>query len=296
MFHLNLSTIPGGKRIPLGIGFVFLLLLKSADADAGCLFPWFSIPKEERPVTTRQTQREFSPVSFRQVKMTDSFWAPRIQTNRKETIPYIYDQCKATGRIDAFTWKPGEPRQPHVFWDSDVAKWMEGAAYSLALHPDKQLEKEMDEVIAAMGKLQQDDGYLNSHFILVEPEKRWANLRDCHELYCAGHLMEAAVAYHDATGKKAFLDIICRYADYIDKTFGPDGIRGYPGHEEIELALVKLYRATGEHRYLRLAEFFVNERGRQPHYYAEEAIARHVVLIVGADHLCAASPSRLISC
>ncbi len=123
---------------------------------------------------------------------------------------------------------------------------------------------------------QQPDGYLNIHFTVVNPEGRWTNLRDLHELYCAGHLMEAAVAYYEGTGKRKLLDVMCRYADYIGTVFGPrkGQKRGYPGHEEIELALVKLYRATGEERYLALSKFFVDERGRKPHYYDREAVAR----------------------
>jgi DUF1680 family protein len=123
---------------------------------------------------------------------------------------------------------------------------------------------------------QQDDGYLNMYFTNVEPENRWKNLRDWHELYCAGHLMEAAIAHYDATGNRDFLDVMCRYADHIDKTFGPGKgqKRGYPGHQEIELALMKLYRATGEERYKNLATFFINERGKKPHYYDKERRAR----------------------
>jgi DUF1680 family protein len=132
-------------------------------------------------------------------------------------------------------------------------------------------EKGEDEANA-----QQEDGYLNTHFTVVEPGKRWTNLLDNHELYCAGHLVEAAVAYYAATGKRVFLDVMCRYADHIDRTFGPgEGQkRGYPGHPEVELGLVKLYRATGEERYLKLSKFFVDERGRQPHYYDLEARQR----------------------
>ncbi|MFH1730990.1 MAG: beta-L-arabinofuranosidase domain-containing protein, partial [Planctomycetota bacterium] len=131
-------------------------------------------------------------------------------------------------------------------------------------------------VVALLATAQQPDGYLNTHYTPVEPDKRWSNLRDCHELYCAGHLMEAAVAHFNATGRRALLDVMCRYADYIGSVFGRSKgkRRGYPGHEEIELALVKLYRATGEKRYLRLSKYFVDERGRKPHYYDKEAKAR----------------------
>ncbi len=165
---------------------------------------------------------------------------------------------------------------PHIFWDSDVAKWLEAASYSLATHPDPVLETQVDEVINLIAGAQQPDGYLNTYFTVVEPEKRWTNLRDWHELYCAGHLIEAAVAHFEATGKRVLLDMMCRYTDYIDTVFGtaPAKKHGYPGHEEIELALVKLYRVTGEKRYLQLSEYFVNERGRQPHYFDREARQR----------------------
>lgn len=219
-----------------------------------------------------------SPVLFNKVKIKGGFWGPRIETNRRITLPIEYKQLKDTGRIDAWKlkWKPGMPNEPHIFWDSDVAKWMEAASYSLTCHPDKALEKLLDEVIAMMAKAQLKDGYLNTHYIAVEPRKRWTNLRDCHELYCAGHLTEAAVAHYHATGKRTFLDIMCRYADHIARTFGTrrGQKRGYCGHEEVELAMVKLFAATGNRRYLDLATYFINERGRKPYYFTQEAIAR----------------------
>lgn len=225
-----------------------------------------------------QCLRPLSPVALRDVSITGPFLEPRITTNRCTTLPVEYQQLKQTGRIDAFRldWKPGQPNPPHIFWDSDVAKWVEAVGYSLATHPDAALEALADGMIDLIASAQQPDGYLNVHFTVVEPEKRWTNLRDWHELYCAGHLMEAAVAYYQGTGKRKLLDVLCRYADYVASVFGPgEGQkRGYPGHEEVELALVKLYRATGQKRYLDLAAFFVNERGRQPHYYDAEARAR----------------------
>jgi hypothetical protein len=222
--------------------------------------------------------QKLTPLPLHQVQINDAFWAPKLKTNREVTIPIIYQRCKETGRIDAWklAWKSGMPNEPHVFWDSDVAKWMEAAAYSLATHPDAKRETLLDEMIDMIAKAQQPDGYLNTHFTVVQPEMRFKNLRDWHELYCAGHLMEAAVAHFYATGKKKFLDVVCRYADLIDSVFGtqPGQLRGYDGHEEIELALVKLYHATGERRYLQLAKYFVDERGRQPHYFDVEAKTR----------------------
>lgn len=218
-----------------------------------------------------------TPFALEDVNITDQFWGPRIATNREVTLPYEYELCKTTGRYDAWKWQAGDKNPPHVYWDSDVAKWLEAGAYSLATNPDPVLEERIDFYVDMLEDGQMEDGYLNSHFCLVEPGKRWRNLRSEHELYCAGHLMEAAVAYYNATRKKKFLDIMCRYADHIDRVFGPEPgkKRGYPGHQEIELALVKMYHATGKKAYVKLAGFFLAERGRSnPHYYNEEERVR----------------------
>lgn len=226
----------------------------------------------------KQPGSTWTAVSWKAVSIDDPFWTPHLRVNREVTIPRIYEISQETGRIDNFhlNWKPGMEPKPHIFWDSDVAKWIEAASYSLGTHPDGELEAKVDEVISLIVAAQQPDGYLNTYFTAVESEKRWTNLRDWHELYCAGHLIEAAVAHFQATGKRVLLDAMCRYADYIDTVFGsePGKKRGYPGHEEIELALVKLYRVTGEKRYLYLSKYFVDERGRQPHYFDIEARLR----------------------
>ena len=224
-------------------------------------------------------KRKYTPIPFTDVSMQDMFWKPRIDTNRTVTLPAEYGQCKTTGHIDALDpdWRPAEGQQNrHIFWDSDLAKWIEAAAYSLATQPDPEVEKQVDHCVDLMEKTQLPDGYMNSYFVHVAPEKRWTNLCDWHELYCAGHLIEAAVAYFQATGKRKFLDLVCRYADHIDATFGrePGKKRGYCGHEEIELALVKLYHTTGNERYLKLSKYFVDERGTKPLYFHVEAIAR----------------------
>jgi DUF1680 family protein len=232
--------------------------------------------------STRAVQRRYTPVPFTRVTISDTFWAERQRINREQTIPHIYRMCQETGRIDAFrpdwTADPDIRKRsiPILFWDSDVAKWLEAASYSLATNPDPALDTLVDEVIALVAQAQQPDGYLNNWFTKVEPEKRWTNLRDWHELYNAGHMIEAGVAHFQATGKRSLLDVVRRYADYINTVFGaePGKRRGYPGHPEIELALVKLYRATGERRYLELSRYFVDERGRQPHYYDQEARER----------------------
>lgn len=156
-----------------------------------------------------------------------------------------------------------------VFQDSDLAKWLEAVSYQLMSTPDPELEKTVDETIDLIGRAQQEDGYLNTYFTIKEPGNRFTNLCECHELYCAGHMMEAAVAYYRATGKDKLLKIMCRMADLIDQNFGPEENKrhGYPGHEEIELALVKMYEATHEKRYLKLARYFIDERGTKPQYF-----------------------------
>lgn len=163
-----------------------------------------------------------------------------------------------------------------VFQDSDVGKWIEAAAWSLRHHPDPLLEQRIDETVAIMAKAQAEDGYLNTYFTIQEPGKRWTNLTECHELYSAGHLLEGAVAYARATGKKQFLEVMLRYVDLIDATFGPGPgqIQGSDGHEEIELALLKLHDYTKEPRHLALAEFFISVRGQTPSFFHQEWEAR----------------------
>ncbi|MBA7639501.1 Non-reducing end beta-L-arabinofuranosidase [subsurface metagenome] len=227
---------------------------------------------------TKMIKKELTPAQLGSVTIDDSFWAPRMKINRERTIPYEYKMFKATGRMGSLKlgWEPGKEPVPHFFWDSDIYKWIEAASYSLTTHPDSQLDSLIDGLVGLITKAQQPDGYLNTYYTVVEPGKRWTNLRDRHELYCAGHLLEAAVAHFQATGKRTLLDVACCYADYIDTLFGskPGKKPGYPGHEEIELALIKLYQVTGERRYATLSKFFVDERGQQPHYYDREATER----------------------
>lgn len=161
-----------------------------------------------------------------------------------------------------------------VFQDSDVAKWLEGVAYSLSVKPDAELEQRADKVIEIIEKAQQPDGYLNTYFTIKEPEHRWQNLHECHELYCAGHMMEAAVAYYEATGKNRLLKVMERMADHIDQRFGPGKETGIPGHQEIEIGLMRLYHTTGEERYCSLAKYFLEERGKNPAFFKEESEKR----------------------
>lgn len=160
-----------------------------------------------------------------------------------------------------------------VFQDSDLAKFIEAAAYSLAGHPDATLEAEVDAAIDLICSAQLDNGYLCTYYILTGMDQHFTNLEFNHELYCFGHMTEAAVAYHEATGKDALLEAMKRFADYIDSRFGPQEgkLKGYPGHEEAELALVRLHQATGEQRYLDLAKFFLDQRGTDPKYFHVEA-------------------------
>ncbi|MCX5658433.1 MAG: glycoside hydrolase family 127 protein [Planctomycetota bacterium] len=228
--------------------------------------------------STSTPSRRLRSAEVSKVRFDSGFWADRQRVNREATLPIQYFQCKTTGRIDALKleWKQGDPNPPHIFWESDVAKWIEAAAYSLAAHKDPSLESLVDQVVDLLAGAQQPDGYLNVHYTVVNPGKRWTNLRDCHELYCAGHLIEAAVAYDEATGKGKLLGVMCKYVDYIATLFGPgEGRkRGYCGHEEIELALVKLARWTKQQKYMDLARYFVDERGATPHYFDIEAVAR----------------------
>jgi uncharacterized protein len=207
---------------------------------------------------------ELSAVPFTEVKLSDQFWLPRLETNRTQSLPHNIEWCRRTGRIDNFAKaaKLKEGKFQGIFFnDSDVYKVLEAASYSLAAHPDPALEKSVDEIIAKIAAAQQPDGYLNTYFTLAEPGKRLTNLRDMHELYCAGHLIEAAVAHYRATGKRTLLDVAVKYADFINGVFGPDKRHGVPGHEEIELALVKLSQATGEKKYFDLAAYFIDTRG-----------------------------------
>ena len=212
-------------------------------------------------------------VAFTEVGIEDAFWLPRLRTNREVTIPYDFKKCEETGRIENFDKAAGKVPGPHVgifFNDSDVFKVIEGAAYSLALHPDPELDAYLDDLISRIAAAQEDDGYLYTARTIdpeaVSKEKegltRWSNLRVNHELYNVGHMYEAAVAHYRATGKRSFLEIALKNADLVASVFGPEGKRDVPGHQEIEIGLVKLLQVTRDEKYLRLAKFFLDERGR----------------------------------
>lgn len=214
------------------------------------------------------------PVAFTDVKITDEFWAPRIETNRKVTIPYDFAKCEQTGRIANFDVAAGKVegkfRGHFGFNDSDVFKVIEGASYSLALYPDAELEKYIGELVGKIAAAQTDDGYIYTASTIGEyadeifccvSEVRWSDLRSGHELYNVGHMYEAAVAHYQATGKRSFLDVAIKSADLLCEVFGRGKNTGVPGHQEVEIGLVKLYRATGDRKYLNLAKFFLDERG-----------------------------------
>lgn len=212
-------------------------------------------------------------IPFTDVTINDSFWAPRQATNSKKTIPHEIEQCRITGRISNFAKAAGTMDRNFegiFFNDSDVHKLVEAASYTLHTHPNPEWESQLDEVVDTIASSQQPDGYLNSYFTLVEPQKKWQNLGMMHELYCAGHLFEAGVAHYQATGKAKLLDVACKFADLIDNTFGHGKRDGLPGHQGIELALVKLANVTGEKRYMSLAEYFVATRGQSPHVFEKE--------------------------
>ncbi len=217
--------------------------------------------------------RKARAIPLTQVEIRDQFWEPRLQTNRRITLPHLFEQLESAGNIPNLRLAAEGKREGYqgpVYMDSDLYKAMEAAAYVLALHPDDPIREKLDEVIGILERAQTPEGYLNSYFQVVTPDKRWSNLRDWHELYCAGHLFEAAVAHYEATGSDRLLKVATRYADYIDSVFGdaPGKRKGYCGHPEIELALIRLYRATGEPRYLNLARFFLTHRGSK--FFAQE--------------------------
>ncbi len=259
----------------------------------------------------KRTERNF-PLSLKSLKITDSFWKKEMELVRKEVIPYQWEALndrikdaapsyclhnfKVAGKLNRekhrlgkayeepkYTFRGFEslPKDPEhledqfygfVFQDSDFFKWIEAVAYSLTQCPDPELEKIADGAIELICAAQQDDGYLDTYYIINGKDKIFTNLKDHHELYCFGHLTEGAVAYYQATGKDRMLKAAERFADYIADYFGEEEgkCKGYPGHEIAEMALVRLYEVTGEERYLHLSEFFINQRGTKPYYFDAE--------------------------
>ncbi len=221
-----------------------------------------------------QTESGLQSVPFTAVELDDTFWQPRLETNRRVTVGYDLEKCEQTGRLANFTKAAG--RMPGdfegiYFNDSDVYKVIEGIAYTLAQHPDPELEARLDRLIDDIAAAQEKDGYLYT-IRTIQPDRvqqacgktRWSHLAHSHELYNVGHLYEAAVAHYQATGKRTLLEVAIRSADLIDRTFGPNDDQriDVPGHEEIEIGLIRLYQATDQPRYLKLAQFFLDHRGQ----------------------------------
>src|SRR3954447_16082214 len=217
------------------------------------------------------------PVPFTSVRLDDVFWAPRIETNRKVTIPAAFQQCELSGRVNNFERAAqalrGEAHDmkapPYPFDDTDLYKVIEGAAYVLSVQPDPKLDAYVDGMIAKIAAAQEPDGYLyTTRTINPQNPHRWAGSErweferdDSHELYNLGHLYEAAVAHYQATGKRTLLDVAIKSADLLIDTFGPGKKSIWPGHQITEMGLAKLYRVTGDERYLSLAKFMLDERG-----------------------------------
>jgi DUF1680 family protein len=230
--------------------------------------------------------RRYTPVDFTSVTLTGDFWRERLETVLSRTIPSQYAKLESEGLLASLV--PTDPPPPlriprrangfttQIFWDSDIGKWIEAASYALRHRRDATIERQIDDIVDKLADAQLPDGYLNLWYIGRDIQHRWTNLRDNHELYNCGHLLEGAIAYFQATGRRKMLDVMERYLDHIRATFGtrPGQKRGYPGHQEIEIALVKLYRLTGERKQLDLAAYFIDERGRQPHYFDIERDAR----------------------
>ena len=228
-----------------------------------CIIPTAAAARKDYPIT---------PTPFTDVQVADDFWSPRLATNRKVTIPYAFKKCEETGRIDNFAVAGGLKKgkfQGIYFNDSDVFKVIEGASYSLSLYPDPNLEAYVDEVIAKIAAAQEPDGYLYTARTLCGPDymppggkERWSDMGGGHELYNVGHLYEASVAHYKATGKRSLLDVAVKNADLVCSVFGPGKNTSPCGHPEVEIGLVKLYRTTGNEKYLQTAKFFLDARGR----------------------------------
>lgn len=218
---------------------------------------------------------------LRQTRVDDAFWNDYQNLILEQVIPYqeqiLRDQIPDIERshaIENFRIAAGRSEGEFygmVFQDSDLAKWMEAVSNAMAIRDNPELVAKADEMIALIGEAQEPDGYLDTYFQIKEPGRKWMNLMEAHELYCMGHMIEAAVAHYESTGDDSFLSIGCRMADCIDARFGKDKMRGVPGHPEIEIALMRLYHATKEGRHLALARYFIDERGTEPNYFAAEA-------------------------
>ena len=267
--------------------------------------------QNERKVNSMEQEKISDVIDLQRIQVTDAFWKKEIELVRDTVIPYQWEALndripdtqpsycmhnfKVAGRINrqkeqkpdyiqpvyttnGFCVWPENPEKPEekfygfVFQDSDFAKWIEAVGYILQQFPDPELQKTADEAIDIVCSAQQPDGYLDTFYIINDISKRFTNLRDHHELYCLGHLVEGAVSYYQATGKKKLLDAACRYAECVAEHIGPEAgkLQGYPGHEIAEMALARLYEVTGQEKYRDLGLYFINERGKRPYYFDKE--------------------------
>lgn len=227
-------------------------------------------------------QQKLHSIDLKKIRIKDSFWSKHVNLVKDEIIPYQWDAmndripgAEPSHCLDNFAIAAGRQTGEHygaVFQDTDIAKWLEAVGFSLAANADSKLEETADEVIDLIAEAQQDDGYLDTYFIIKEPNRKWKNLCEGHELYTAGHMMEAAVAYYQGTGKEKFLNVVKKLADLLCETFGEEEgkIHAYPGHQEVEVGLIKLYYVTGERRYLDLAKYFIDARGVGENYFLWE--------------------------
>ncbi len=219
-------------------------------------------------------------LDLKQIKVTNNFWFEKQKLIRDVVIPFqekvLHDQVpnvEKSHAIENFKIAAGLSKGKfygEVFQDTDIAKWLEGVAYSLIVTPDKDLEARADKVIDLLEKTQMEDGYMNTFFQIERPDCRWEDLLECHELYTAGHMLEAAIAYYEATGKDKFLNIMRKMADHIYDHFGYNKTNGIPGHQEIEIGLMRLYHITHDKKYLDLAKYFIDFRGQNPDFFSEE--------------------------
>jgi len=242
-------------------------------------------------VDTRQSPFvRLRPLSLDAVTIDDTFWAPRRRVNHAVTLPAQYAQLEQTGRLHNLRRAAGQEQgafEGRFFNDSDVYKWLEAAAWVLATERDERLQAQVDDLIALIAAAQDADGYLDTYFTFARVPERWTDLAVMHELYCAGHLIQAAVAHHRARGRRDLLDVAVRLADHIVATFNPMGRQGADGHPEIEMALVELSRDTGDERYRHQAQFFVDQRGQHPptisgkEYHQDHAPVRAQHEVVG---------------
>lgn len=215
--------------------------------------------------TSKSPYAKLRPVPIENVVLKEGFWAERMKKLKEVTIPSQYELLESTGRLFNFRRAAGKEAggfQGLVFNDSDVYKWVEAVGFLLASGFDEKLHSLVEKVVNDICAAQDDDGYLNTFFTFENKAQRWTNLRVMHELYCAGHLMQAAVALRRATGDEKLFNTAVRFANHILRVFGPDGRPGTPGHPEIEMAMVELYRETGDHRFLKMAKAFIDNRGK----------------------------------